>query len=179
MPRDWCFSAYSAHWTAFFPWSRCGRFFQPGEIRLALLALLEQGPNHGYGLMKQLEARSGGLYRASAGAVYPTLQQLEDEGLLTSEQSDGKRIYRLTEAGRTELERQPDSVRRIWRRAETWGDWAPWLGPEAALIAAPAAALMKSALRAVTRGAGDPDRLWKVHDILDQARRQLEHLDNS
>jgi len=178
MLRDWWSSAYSAPWTAFFPWSRCGRFFQPGEIRLALLALLEQGPKHGYELMKQLEARSGGLYRASAGAVYPTLQQLQDEGLLTSERNDGKRIYRLTEAGRTELERQPDSIRRIWRRAETWGDWAPWLGPEAAVIAAPAAAVMKSALRAATRGAGDPDRLWKVHHILERAHRELEDLGN-
>jgi DNA-binding PadR family transcriptional regulator len=179
MPRHWRSSPNWGPWAPFFPWNRSSRFFEPGEIRLALLALLDEGPKHGYALMKELEARSGGLYRASAGAVYPTLQQLEDEGLLTSEQRDGKRIYRLTEAGRTELERQPDSVRRIWRRAETWGDWAPWLGPEAALIAAPAAALMKSALRAVTRGAGDPDRLWKVHDILDRARRQLEHLDNS
>jgi DNA-binding PadR family transcriptional regulator len=179
MPRDSWFSAYSAPWAPFFPWNRSGRFFQPGEIRLAVLALLEQGPNHGYGLMKQLEARSGGLYRASAGAVYPTLQQLEDEGLLTSEQRDEKRIYRLTEAGRTELERQREAIRRIWRRAETWGDWAPWLGPEAALIAAPAAVLMKSALRAVTRGAGDPDRLWKVHDILERAHRELEDLGNS
>ena len=64
-----------------------------GEVRLALLSLLEDGPKHGYQLMKDLEAKSGGLYRASAGATYPTLQQLEDEGLVTSEQAEGRRAY--------------------------------------------------------------------------------------
>ena len=76
--------------------------FQPaglGELRLALLALLHEGPKHGYELMKELESRSGGIYRASAGSVYPTLQQLEDEGLARSKSSDGKRIYQLTDDG--------------------------------------------------------------------------------
>ena len=76
-----------------------GRFFAPGELRLALLSLLKDGPKHGYELMKTLEAKSGGTYRASAGAVYPTLQQLEDEGLVTSVQQEGKRVYQITDAG--------------------------------------------------------------------------------
>jgi len=61
------------------PWG-WGRFFGAGEVRLALLSLLENEPKHGYQLMKDLEDRSGGLYRASAGTIYPTLQLLEDEG---------------------------------------------------------------------------------------------------
>jgi DNA-binding PadR family transcriptional regulator len=76
------------------------RFFGPGEVRLALLSLMSETPMHGYELMKRLEERSGGVYRASAGTVYPTLQQLEDEGLVTSESREGKRVYSLTEAGR-------------------------------------------------------------------------------
>lgn len=176
MPRYSPSSANPSPWALFLPWQRSGRFFQPGEIRLALLALLDEAPKHGYQLMKQLEARSGGLYRASAGAIYPTLQKLEGEGLLASEERGAKRIYRVTEAGTAELERQPELIRRIWRRAETWGDWAPCLGPEGALIAAPAAALVKSALRALASAAGEPDRLWKVHAILEQARRGLDDL---
>ena len=71
-----------------FPWGRggrWGRFFGPGEIRLALLSMLESGSKHGYELMKELETKSGGIYKASAGAIYPALQQLEDEGLVTSD----------------------------------------------------------------------------------------------
>jgi DNA-binding PadR family transcriptional regulator len=62
-----------------------GRFFGPGEVRLALLSLVAEAPSHGYELMKKLEERSAGVYRASAGTVYPTLQQLEDEGLIGSD----------------------------------------------------------------------------------------------
>ena len=68
-----------------FPWGRggrWGRFFGSGEIRLALLSMLESGPKHGYELMKELETKSGGIYKASAGAIYPALQQLEDEGMV-------------------------------------------------------------------------------------------------
>jgi DNA-binding PadR family transcriptional regulator len=64
------------------PWGFRRRFFEPGEVRIALLSLLKDGPKHGYELMKELEARSGGMYKASAGSVYPNLQLLEDEGLI-------------------------------------------------------------------------------------------------
>ena len=78
----------------FGPWAWAGRFFEPGEVALALLSLLEAGPKHGYELMKELEQRSHGSYRASAGTIYPKLQQLQDEGLVTSSSEDGgKRVY--------------------------------------------------------------------------------------
>jgi DNA-binding PadR family transcriptional regulator len=144
---------------------------------LALLSLLEQGPKHGYELMKELEARSGGIYRASPGAIYPALQQLEDEGLVISEQTDGKRTYRLTEAGRQELARESEAVRRIWQRAEQWEGWGPWMGPEAAEVARPAAELLKAALRAATRGSHDSARISKIRDILERTRRELDALD--
>lgn len=90
---------HSWPWAAF-AFGRRGRFFESGEIRLAILSLLSEGPKHGYQLMKEMAERSGGLYRASAGSVYPTLQQLEDEGLIESDQQNGKRVYKLTAAGR-------------------------------------------------------------------------------
>ena len=64
---------------AAFPWMGRQRFFEPGEVRLAILSLLTESPKHGYQLMKELQDFSGGLYTASAGSVYPTLQQLESE----------------------------------------------------------------------------------------------------
>src|SRR5512142_152279 len=97
-----------------------GSFFRAGEVRLALLSLLADGPAHGYELMKRLEQRSGGTYQASAGTVYPVLQQLEDEGLATSELQDGKKVYRITEAGQAELAKEAEAVERIWRRARGW-----------------------------------------------------------
>jgi DNA-binding PadR family transcriptional regulator len=59
---------------------------------------------HGYDLIRELEERSGGAWRPSPGSIYPTLQLLEDEGLVTSEERDGKRIYTINDAGRDKLE---------------------------------------------------------------------------
>jgi DNA-binding PadR family transcriptional regulator len=83
--------------------------FAHGALRLYLLALLEDGPRHGYEIIKALSDRFGGTYSPSAGTVYPRLAKLEAEGLVAT-QSEGRRtIYRLTAAGQVELaERQSD-----------------------------------------------------------------------
>ena len=165
---------------AAFPWGRggrWGRFFGPGEVRLALLSMLESGPKHGYELMKELEAKSGGIYKASAGAIYPALQQLEDEGLVTSDQLSGKRTYSLTDAGRAELQREADAVKKIWKRAEQAGDWAPWIGMEGAEVFRPAAEVMKAALRGATRGSHDSARIAKIREILERSKQEIESLE--
>lgn len=151
-----------------------GRFFGPGELRLALLSLLAEGPQHGYELMKQLEARSGGLYRASAGSVYPTLQQLEDEGLTGSERRDGKRIYRLLPDGERAVRDEAGAIERIWRRADEWGDWSYAARPEAWEVVRPAMELAKAALRAVARDDGDDASIERIRRILVRARREIE-----
>ena len=153
------------------------RFFGPGELRLALLSLLADSPKHGYELMKQLEARSGGLYRASAGSVYPTLQQLEDEGLARSEQKDGKRVYRLTPEGEQLAEQEARAIRRIWRRAEEWGDWSYASVPEAWEIVRPAMELGKAALRVVGREDAETEHVDRVREILKKARRDIERVE--
>ncbi|GGN36452.1 hypothetical protein GCM10012285_10240 [Streptomyces kronopolitis] len=79
--------------------------FSHSQIRLHLLALLDQQPSHGYGLLTKLSERFAGAYRPSPGIVYPRLRQLEAEGLLSHATADGRKIYRLTPAGRQELER--------------------------------------------------------------------------
>lgn len=71
-----------------------------GDIKFILLERLAERPQHGYELMKELEARRGGFRRPSPGSVYPTLQMLEEGGYLTSEEVDGKRVYTITESGR-------------------------------------------------------------------------------
>ncbi len=152
-----------------------GRFFGRGEVRLALLGLLAERPRHGYELMKALEERSGGAYRASAGTIYPTLQMLEDEGLAAVQHENGKRVYRVTEEGRALLEEEQETVEEIWRRAEDWSDWGPFgLGdPDAAEVLKPALRLAKTAVRAVSR---EPDLADEVRAILRRARRDVQSL---
>ena len=81
-----------------------GPMVRRGDVRTAILALLVEEPMHGYQIIGQLGERSGGVWRPSAGSVYPTLQQLEDEGLVKGEERDGKTVYSLTDSGRTAAE---------------------------------------------------------------------------
>jgi DNA-binding PadR family transcriptional regulator len=159
----------------FGPWGRKRRFFEAGEVRLALLSLLAEGPKHGYELIKDLQARSGGLYTASAGTVYPTLQQLEDEGLVVSRSEDGKKVYQLTDEGRRELENEEPAVKRIWRRAESWQEWGDCVGPGIAEVAGPLGALIRAAIRASARGRRSEVQR-RVREILERTRDELEEL---
>lgn len=160
-------------------WGGAGRarFFGPGEVRLALLSLLSERPMHGYELMRELEGRSGGVYRASAGTIYPTLQQLEDEGLVRSESIEGKRVYRVTDAGRAEVEREAEAVAEIWRRADDWGDWSDLFDPGATELVRPAMELFKAALRSLARS-DDPTRVDAIRSILREARQRIRSLDD-
>jgi DNA-binding PadR family transcriptional regulator len=148
---------------------RRGRFFGASELRLAVLSMLEERPKHGYELMKELESRSGGSYRVSAGSMYPSLQMLEDEGLVISEPRDGKRIYSLTDLGKAEVAKEAAAIERIWQKASHWGDWGPW-------VAGPVGGLMKATFHAVNRAGTDKEKKAKIEAILDQTRRDLEAL---
>jgi DNA-binding PadR family transcriptional regulator len=166
-------------WAAAFG-EKPGRFFEAGEVRLALLSLLDEGPRHGYELMKELESRSGGVYRASAGTIYPTLQQMEDEGRIVGETADGKRVYTLTAAGRAELESERERVERIWARARRWhevGDWSSGAGT--GLVAMLAGELVGEAMRAVKRQGRKRGGIERVRAILEEARQSLRALDGS
>jgi DNA-binding PadR family transcriptional regulator len=150
------------------------RFFRQGEVRLALLSLLQDEPAHGYELMKRLEERSGGMYRASAGTIYPVLQQLEDEGLVRIQEAEGKKVYHLTEAGREELLLHGEDTERIWKRAHGWKDWGATMGPETAEIWGSWGRLSKAAFKAAAKS--DFENTERIRDILDKARKDLEAL---
>lgn len=87
-----------------------------GDARYILLDALRTGPKHGYEIIKALEERSAGHYVPSPGTVYPTLQYLEDQGLVRSSQEAERRIYELTEAGQAELDAQAEQVTAFWKR---------------------------------------------------------------
>ena len=88
-----------------------------GDVRLALLMLLAEEPRNGYQLMQTIEERSGGRWRPSPGSVYPTLAQLEDEGLIRGVDHDGAKLFEITDQGRERL-------------AESKVDPAPWEAEE-------------------------------------------------
>ncbi|MET7746992.1 PadR family transcriptional regulator [Micromonospora sp. NPDC005367] len=84
--------------------------FSHGRLRLYLLRLLDDGPKHGYELIRLLEDRFLGLYAPSAGTIYPRLQRLEAEGLVTHTAAGGRKTYEITEAGRAELRQRADEL---------------------------------------------------------------------
>src|SRR5581483_5186159 len=176
MRPSWGNWASSNPWMAAFGLGGRVRFFEFGELRLAILSLLEEAPRHGYQLMKALEERSGGLYRGSAGSIYPTLQQLEDERLIHDNRHDGRRVYHLTAAGRKELAKDPDAVRRIWERAERWEDWGSCMGPQIVAAIGPLGEILKAGMRASSRVAGKRDKEQRLRDMLERTRRELEEL---
>ena len=96
--------------------------FERGYLKYALLELLQESPKHGYEMMKDLEDRMGGFYAPSAGAIYPTLQLLEDRGWVTVETVDGKKVYTITEAGRQAV---AENTQRTEARGPQRGPFGP------------------------------------------------------
>ncbi|MET8475590.1 PadR family transcriptional regulator [Streptomyces sp. NPDC006422] len=108
------------------PWGRGGRGGGPrgrarrGDVRASILALLKDRPMHGYEMIQEIAERSGGAWKPSPGSVYPTLQLLEDEGLIASASEGGKKLFSLTDDGRTAAEEGPEAP---WEEAGRGVDW--------------------------------------------------------
>lgn len=142
-----------------------GRRAKRGDVRASSLALLDEKPMHGYDLIRELEQRSAGMWRPSPGSIYPTLQLLEDEGLVTAEEHDGKRVYSITDAGKRELA----------ERRERGGDAAPWeVGSLGEGVDRLRQAMFQTGAAAVqvARTGSDPQRT-EAAEILSEARKKL------
>lgn len=139
-----------------------------GDIRFALLGLLAEQPRHGYELIKELERRYAGFYRPSPGSVYPTLQLLEEEGFLTSEQVDGKRVYTITAAGQEALTaHQANGSSQQGFRPET-------AGVDLGELRSSVSALVDVVMQAARHGS--PTQVRAVMQTLDQARREVHRI---
>ena len=103
-------------------WGRDGggrrrRMFVGGELKLVLLKLIADEPRHGYDLIREIEALTGGEYAPSPGVVYPTLTLLEDMGQIAEQRSEGaKKLFAVTEAGQAELAEQAELVETLLAR---------------------------------------------------------------
>jgi DNA-binding PadR family transcriptional regulator len=110
--------------------SRSSRFFDHGDLRLIILAMLNEQPRHGYELIKAFEERTGGAYTPSPGVVYPTLTMLEEQGLTQAVDSDGgKKSYALTDAGREALERDRATIDAVQARMAQASERSSSSGP--------------------------------------------------
>ena len=89
-----------------------------GDVRAALLVLLEEQPQTGYGLMEEIERRSEGAWRPSPGSVYPTLKQLEDEELVQAEAGQGRTPFTLTDAGKAYVEENREKLGEPWAKPD-------------------------------------------------------------
>jgi DNA-binding PadR family transcriptional regulator len=135
-----------------------------GDIRTAVLAALEEAPAHGYELIQRFEEKTAGAWRPSAGSIYPTLQLLEDEGLVRSYERDGKKVYELTEEGR---------VAAASRVAEAGG--SPWAGAQLGQSYKEYGEAMRQLALATKQAAiaRDPGLMNEVTTILGEARRKI------
>lgn len=142
-----------------------------GDIKFIILELIKEQPRHGYELIKVLEERYGGFYRPSPGTIYPTLQLLEDEGNLTSETVDGKRVYKITPAGETLLEQQKQEFgdQRFgfgMRGGQNWEDRAD--------LRHSAMALLETLMQAGRYGS--PDQVKAIQELLNKANQDAHQI---
>jgi DNA-binding PadR family transcriptional regulator len=135
-----------------------------GDVRAAILALLAEGPMHGYQIIHEIEERSGGAWKPSPGSVYPTLQLLADEEIVAAKESHGRKIYSLTEEGKRLADAAKDQR-------------APWEAPSARDGARPsplvkAGIALAQATSQVARS-DNPEHVKQAVAALDDARRKL------
>lgn len=135
-----------------------------GDVRAAILALLAERPMHGYEMIKEVEERTAGAWTPSAGSIYPTLQMLEDEGLIEGEESASKRRFALTDAGRAAEE-------------ERNGEVSPW---DAVTAGAPPEQIqLRGAIGKLHHAVGqvfhvaDAGQQRRVVALLDETRREV------
>ncbi|MDQ7820970.1 MAG: PadR family transcriptional regulator [Armatimonadota bacterium] len=156
---------FARPWMGFGPFRE--RLFGKGDLKVLILDLLKDRPMHGYDIIRSLQEQFGGFYAPSPGAVYPTLQMLEDMGYVTSSQQDGKKVYAITDEGRRFLTERQEAVEDIRSRFSHWWDW--W---------GPAYREMWDLFHTLrSRGPWQritPEKLRRIRDVMARARREIE-----
>jgi len=150
------------------------RIFDRGDLKYMILELLSDRPMHGYEVMRALEEKSRGAYTASPGSVYPTLQSLEDDGYVSSEDQDGRKVYTITERGREFLDTNRDRVEQILHRITDFAkhfSGAPMTDVTRSFVRLAQASFGQS-----VRRVGDEDSLDRLREILEKAARDIENV---
>ncbi|MGW6279868.1 PadR family transcriptional regulator [Kribbella sp. NPDC055071] len=152
------------------PWGPPPRWRGPkarrGDVRAAILAVLAEQPMNGYQIIQEIADRSGGVWKPSPGSIYPTLQQLEDEGLVKADAETGRRTFTLTDEGRTYVAEHQDEVSAPWeamgapRPADDDNGLKPMLGQVA------------TAMWQIL-STGTPEQQAKAREAVSELRRKL------
>jgi DNA-binding PadR family transcriptional regulator len=151
------------------PWGPPPRWRGPkarrGDVRAAILAVLAEQPMNGYQIIQEIAERSGGVWKPSPGSIYPTLQQLEDEGLVTADAEVGRRTFTLTDEGRAYVADHADEVSAPWEAMS-----APAEDDENGLK--PLLGQVATAMWQIL-AAGTPDQQARAKEALAELRRKL------
>jgi DNA-binding PadR family transcriptional regulator len=140
-----------------------GRRGRRGDVRAAIVKLLAERPMHGYEMIQEIGDRSGGLWRPSPGSIYPTLQLLADEGLITSNDAGGsKRLFELTEDGRAAIDENA---------TPPWEQFAQDVDPDDVNLRS-ATGLLMGALFQVQHAASSNQKTRAI-DVINEARREI------
>ena len=165
--------------------SRRSRMFGQGELRLALLGLIAEEPRHGYELIRAIEDMTGGGYAPSPGAVYPTLQMLEEEGLIKpakvkspgkEEDASSKKPFKATKAGKAELAERSEEVDELMGRISEHGERAERVrqrSPDLFRAMGNLANVLKNRGRA---GKLDKETIDQIVDIIDEVAKRIERI---
>ena len=144
--------------------------FQKGDLKYVILDLLKDKPRHGYEVIRELEEMSHGLYTPSPGAVYPTLQMLEEMGYAEAAERDGKKIYTITGEGIAFLEERKDSADEV--RGQMKKKWSfKNIGKMAMMMKEYHA--LEHLLSGALRGQ-DAEKMQRVRDVLSDAYKEIE-----
>ncbi|MEV4260605.1 PadR family transcriptional regulator [Kribbella sp. NPDC049584] len=150
------------------PWGPPPRWRGPkarrGDVRAAILAVLAEQPMNGYQIIQEIAERSGGVWKPSPGSIYPTLQQLEDEGLVTADAAVGRRTFQLTDEGRAYVAAHQDEVSAPWEAMSAPADDENGFKPVLGQVASAMWQIMAS---------GTPEQQAKAREAVGDLRRRL------
>ena len=141
-----------------------------GDVRAAILRLLLESPMHGYQIISEIQSRSGGVWKPSAGSVYPALQLLVDEGLITAKEKEGRRTYTLTDAGRETAETDSAATAPWETGSDRENGFGLPSGPRSSL--AVAGIKLARAAAEVAR-LGSADQITEATKVIDDATAEL------
>ncbi|MCZ7662990.1 MAG: PadR family transcriptional regulator [Thermoleophilia bacterium] len=157
------------------PHGRRGGHFERGALKFLVLDLLRDRPRHGYDIIREIEERTSGFYTPSPGAVYPTLQLLQDQGYVVCKEEDGKKVYEVTREGLAYLEEHRDRVVRHRERMHGWHGRGHGHGPGSAGLR-DLRKVFRDIGQAVWRTADDPAKVEAMRAILEETRDRLQAL---
>jgi len=151
---------------------RRGSFFEKGALKFIILDILAERPRHGYEVMNALEEKSGGFYSPSAGAIYPVLQMLEDLDYVRVSKENGKKVYELTEAGKSYLEKHKAKIKE---HREKIAHFCSEAGEGFSLMFE-LKTVFQLVAESVRRSHGKPEKLAAIREVLKRTKKEIDKL---